>query len=165
MTAGRSGSTERPVGAVVPLGGLEFSQAVPAMPIGFIEVSHDQRIQSTSAAPILPACSTEAMQLNLDEIAIKITLGLTPFFSSRMACPGPQGPQQHLPLAAPAPPVRAQRTRKHLAIHAAELAVKSFSNLSTTLSISAATPGTRSSISRGKSCPPRRDWAVVGHSI
>ena len=48
---------------------------------------HDQRTQSTyvfgavcpvrgaGAAPVLPACNTEAMQLHLDEIATKVTPG------------------------------------------------------------------------------------------
>jgi hypothetical protein len=41
-----------------------------------------------------------------------------------------------------------------------------FLNPSTISSITAATLGTRSSISRGKSCPSRaRDWAAAGYSI
>jgi hypothetical protein len=137
--------------------------------------AHDQRTQSTylfgavcpergaGAALVLPACNTEAMQLHLDEIATKIIPGAHAIVLLDQAGwhGDPQGSKQHLALAAPATPrARTQRPRKYLAIHAAELAVEpDFQIPSTTSSITAATPGTRSSISRGKSCPSR---AAIG---
>ncbi len=100
---------------------------------------HDQRTQSTylfgavcpergaGAALVLPACNSEAMQLHLDEIATKVTPGghaivlLDQWMAWRQ---GAQGPEQHLLDAAAAPCPRTQRPGKHLAVHAAELALK-----------------------------------------
>src|SRR5262245_10029901 len=131
--------------------------------------AHDQRTQSTylfgavcpergaGAALVLPACNTEAMQLHLDEIATKITPGAHAILSSIK--PGGMAPR----------PSRFQTTSRSCSsrhAHPNSTAKKisgnsfgrtgcriEFSNPSTTSSITAATPGTRSSISRGKSCP------------
>ena len=130
---------------------------------------HDQRTQSTylfgavcpergaSAALVLPACNTEAMQLHLDEIATKITRGAHAILLLDQA--GGMAPR----------PSRFQTTSRFCCFRHARLNSTAkkifgnscgrtgcrteFSNPSTTSSITAATPGTRSSISRGKSCP------------
>jgi hypothetical protein len=80
--------------------------------------THDQRTQSTyllgavcpelgtGAALVLPACNTEAMQLHLDEIAIRVTPGAHAILSprsSRLAWrKRSQGSKQHLDHAAAA---------------------------------------------------------------
>src|SRR4249920_2669971 len=117
---------------------------------------HDQRTQSTylfgavcpelgtGAALVLPACNSEAMQLHLDEIAIKVS-GMAPKFSR---------------CRATSRLCRCRRARPN------SMARKTFgsscgrtgsqigsSNPSTISSITAATLGTPSSISLGKSCP------------
>src|SRR6516162_3676053 len=129
--------------------------------------AHDQRTQSAylfgavcpergaGAALVLPACNTEAMQLHLEEIATNRALTL---FSSWIK-PGGMAPR----------PSRFQTTfcscssrRAHPNSTVKKISGNScgrtgcrteFSNPSTTSSITAATLGTRSSISRGKSCP------------
>ncbi len=97
---------------------------------------HDQRTQSTylfgavcpergaGAALVLPACNTEAMQLHLDEIATKVTLALTPFSPDQAGWHGAAALK--IPLtsrcAAAVTRARTQPPRKHLAVHASELA-------------------------------------------
>ena len=131
--------------------------------------AHDQRTQSTylfgavcpergaGAALVLPACNTEAMQLHLDEIQPKSLRALTLFSSSIK--PAGMAPR----------PSRFQTTSRSYSsrhAHPNSTAKKisgnscgrtgcrtEFSNPSTISSITAATLGTRSSISRGKSCP------------
>jgi hypothetical protein len=140
--------------------------------------AHDQRTQSTylfgavcpergtGAALVLPACNTEAMQLHLDEIATKITPGLTPFSSSTKPdgmVPRPSSSQQHL---APAARARAQRPRKHLAVQAAELAVKSRLQILRRLVDHCCYPWNTLIDQPWKIMSvARRDWAVVGYSI
>src|SRR5262249_31438502 len=128
--------------------------------------------RGAGAALVLPACNTEAMQLHLDEIATKITPGAHAILLLDQA--GWHGakalkvPTNISLLQLPPTPARTQRPRKCLAIHAAELAIETeFSNPSTTSSITAATPGTRSSISHGKSCPSHAAFGqpqVIGGS-
>ena len=131
--------------------------------------AHDQRTQSSylfgavcpergaGAALVLPACNTEAMQLHLDEIAPRSLRALTLFSSSIK--PAGMAPR----------PSRFQTTSRSYSsrhAHPNSTAKKisgnscgrtgcrtEFSNPSTISSITAATLGTRSSISRGKSCP------------
>ena len=131
--------------------------------------AHDQRTQSTylfgavcpergaGAALVLPACNTEAMQLHLDEIAPRSLRALTLFSSSIK--PAGMAPR----------PSRFQTTSRSCSsrhAHPNSTAKKisgnscgrtgcrtEFSNPSTISSITAATLGTRSPISRGKSCP------------
>jgi DDE superfamily endonuclease len=137
---------------------------------------HDQRTQSTylfgavcpergaGAALVLPACNTEAMQLHLDEIATKVTPGAHAILILDQA--GWHGAKD---LKAPK-----NITLLSLPPRAPELLKKIFgsscgrtgcqtasSNPSTTSSTIAATPGTRSSTSPGKSCP---SLAVIGQS-
>jgi len=100
---------------------------------------HDQRTQSTylfgavcpehgtGAALVLPACNTEAMQLHLDEIATKVTPGTHAVLILDQA--GWHGAKDlkvptNISLPATAARARAQQPRKHLAVHAPELAVK-----------------------------------------
>jgi hypothetical protein len=71
--------------------------------------------------------------------------------------PGWQGARtsgfdQHLAAAVTATLTRGQQSREYLVVHAPELAVTTFSNPSTTSSITAAMLETRSSTSRGRSC-------------
>src|SRR5262249_48733462 len=131
--------------------------------------AHDQRTQSTylfgavcpergaGAALVLPACNTEAMQLHLDEIATKITPGAHAILL--LDQPGGMAPR----------PSRFQTTSRSCSFrpaHPNSMAKKisgnsfgrtgcrtEFSNPSTISLTTAATLGTRSSISRGKSCP------------
>ena len=102
--------------------------------------AHDQRTQSTylfgavcpergaGAALVLPACNTEAMQLHLDEIATKVTPGAHAILILDQAgwhgAERPQGSKQYLAPAAAAALARTQPPRKHLAVHASELAVQ-----------------------------------------
>ena len=104
--------------------------------------SHDQRTQSTylfgavcpqrgaGAALVLPACNTEAMQLHLDEIATKVTPGAHAILILDQAgwhgAKDLKGPKQYLAPAAATARARAQRPRKHLAVHAAELALEPY---------------------------------------
>ena len=100
---------------------------------------HDQRTQSTylfgavcpergtGAALVLPACNTEAMQLHLDEIAPRVPRRPCHSHprSGRMARRlSSQGSRQHLAPAIALALARTQQPRKHLAVHAAELAVE-----------------------------------------
>ena len=101
---------------------------------------HDQRTQSTyvfgavcpelgtGAALVLPACNTEAMQLHLNEIATKVTPGAHAILILDQAgwhgAKDLKAPKQHLAPAAAAALTRTQPARKHLAIHAGELAVE-----------------------------------------
>ncbi len=80
----------------------------------------------TGAALVLPACNTEAMQLHLNEIATKVTLGAHAILILDQA--GWHGAKD---LKAPAnisllplPPRGAQSSRKHLAVYAGEPAVE-----------------------------------------
>ena len=102
---------------------------------------HDQRTQSTylfgavcpergtGAALVLPFCNTEAMQLHLDEIAARVTAGAHAILILDQA--GWHGAKDlkisHQPIApaAAAACAGAQPPRKHLAVHATELAVQS----------------------------------------
>ena len=104
--------------------------------------SHDQRTQSTylfgavcpqrgaGVALVLPACNTEAMQLHLDKIATKVTPAATPFsFSIKPAGISTKDleyPKQYLAPAAVAARARAEQPGKHLAVHAAELALEPY---------------------------------------
>ena len=100
---------------------------------------HDQRTQSTylfgavcpergaGAALVLPACNTEAMQLHLDEIATKVTPGAHAVLILDQA--GWHGANTSRPpktsRSCRCRRVRqAQPSRKHLAVHAGELAVE-----------------------------------------
>ena len=133
--------------------------------------AHDQRTQSTylfgavcpdrgtGAALVLPACNSEAMQLHLDEIATRSPLARTPLSSSIK-------PAGTVPRTSRFPATsRSCRCRR---AHPSSIARKTSgsscartgsptasSNPSTTSSITAAMPGTHSSISPGKSCPSR----------
>src|SRR5262249_9561467 len=101
--------------------------------------AHDQRTQSTylfgavcpergaGAALVLPACNCEAMQLHLDEIATKVTLGAHAIILLDQAGwhrQSASGSEQYLTRAAAAARTRTQRPGKHLAVHASELVVK-----------------------------------------
>ncbi len=107
---------------------------------------HDQRTQSTylfgavcpehgtGAALALPFCNTEAMQLHLDEIATRVTADAHAIIILDQAgwhgAKGLKISEQHLAPATATTCTRAQQPGKHLAVHAAELAVKScFQNL------------------------------------
>ena len=78
---------------------------------------------------VLPFCNTEAMQLHLDEIAAKITAGAHAILILDQA--GWHGAKDlkdsHQPIApaAAAACAGAEPPRKHLAVHATELAVQS----------------------------------------
>ena len=136
---------------------------------------HDQRTQSTylfgavcpelgtGAALVLPACNSEAMQLHLDEIAIKVSPGAHAILSSIK--PAGMAPKFSR-CRATSRLCRCRRARPN------SMARKTFgsscgrtgsqigsSNPSTISSINAATLGTPSSISLGKSCP---SYAATG---
>ena len=131
--------------------------------------AHDQRTQSTylfgavcpergaGAALVLPACNTESMQLHSDEIATKIAPGAHAILLLDQA--GWHGAKalkvpnniSLLRLPPRAPELNGQENIWQF--NGRTGCRTEFSNPSTTLSITAATPGTRSSISRGKSCP------------
>jgi hypothetical protein len=139
---------------------------------------HDQRTQSTyvfgavcpehgiGAALVLPFCNTEAMQLHLDEIAIKVTPGAHAILILDQA--GWHGAKDLrapgnislLPLPPRSPELNSQENIWQSSCERTGSPTAS-SNPSTTSSITAATPGTASSISPGKSCPSR---AATGHS-
>ena len=138
---------------------------------------HDQRTQSTylfgavcpergaGAALVLPACNTEAMQLHLDEIATKVTPGAHAVLILDQA--GWHGAKDLkapknislLPLPPRAPELNPQENiwqfMRRTGCRTAS------SNPSTKSSITAATPGIRSSINPGKSCP---SLAAIGQS-
>ena len=138
---------------------------------------HDQRTQSTylfgavcpergaGAALVLPACNTEAMQLHLDEIATKVTPGAHAVLILDQA--GWHGAKDLkapknislLPLPPRAPELNPQENIWQF-MRANWLSNRS-SNPSTKSSITAATPGIRSSINPGKSCP---SLAAIGQS-
>ena len=136
---------------------------------------HDQRTQSTylfgavcpergaGAALVLPACNTEAMQLHLDEIATKVTPGAHAILILDQA--GWHGAKD---LKAPKniTLLRCRRVRQSSTLKkifgsscGRTGCQTASSNPSTTSSTIAATPGTRSSTSPGKSCP---SLAVIG---
>jgi len=131
--------------------------------------AHDQRTQSTylfgavcpergaGAALVLPACNTEAMQLHLDEIATKIAPGAHAILLLDQA--GWHGAKalkvpnniSLLQLPPRAPELNGQENIWQF-MRQNWLSNRIFQS-STISSITAATLGTRSSISRGKSCP------------
>jgi DDE superfamily endonuclease len=134
--------------------------------------AHDQRTQSTylfgavcpergtGAALVLPACNTEAMQLHLDEIATKITPGAHAILLLDGTAPRPsrfQATSRSCSSRHARPNSTAKKTFGSSCGRTGCQTVSS--NPSTTSPIIAATPGTRSSISRGKSCPSR---AAIG---
>jgi hypothetical protein len=102
------------------------------------QATHDQRTQSTylfgavcpergtGAALVLPFCNTEAMQLHLDEIAARVTAGAHAILILDQA--GWHGAKDlRIPTIAPAAAAACagtQSPRKHLAVHATELAVE-----------------------------------------
>ena len=106
---------------------------------------------------MLPACNTEAMQLHLDEIATKVTPGADAVLILDQA--GWNGAKD---LKTPKnisllrlPPRAPELDRKKISGNScARTGCRTASsNPSTKSSITAATPGIRSSINRGKSCP------------
>src|SRR5262249_7447469 len=127
--------------------------------------AHDQRTQSTylfgavcpergaGAALVLPACNTEAMQLHLDEIATKITPGAHAIKPAGMA-PRPSR-FRATSRSCSSRHARPSSTAKKISGSSCDRTGcrTEFSNPSTISSITAATLGTRSSISREKSCP------------
>ena len=135
----------------------------------------DQRTQSTylfgavcpergtGAALVLPACNSEAMQLHLDEIATKVTPGAHAIVLLDQA--GWHGGKvlkvpsniSLMPLPPPAPELNGQENIWQF-MRQNWLSNRVFKSL-TISSITAATPGTRSSISPGRSCPSR---AAIG---
>src|SRR5712672_1874981 len=153
--------------------------------------AHDQRTQSTylfgavcpergaGAALVLPACNTEAMQLHLDEIATKITPGAHAILLLDQAgwhgAKALQVPNNISLLQLPprAPELNGQENIWQFMRRTG--CRTEFSNPSTISSITAATLGTRSLISRGKSCPSpaaigqpqvtqSEDWYKTEHS-
>jgi hypothetical protein len=137
--------------------------------------THDQRTQSTylfgavcpergtGAALVLPACNTEAMQLHLDEIATKVTPGALAILILDQA--GWHGAKT---LKVPSRSCRCRRVRPNSTLKktSGNTCVRTgyrteSSNRSTTLSITAASPGTRSLINHGKLCP---SLAAIGSS-
>ena len=131
--------------------------------------AHDQRTQSTylfgavcpehgtGAALVLPFCNTEAMQLHLNEIAARVTAGAHAILILDQA--GWHGAKD---LRFPATYRSCRCRRAHLSSIAKKTSGSSCvrigcrtesSNPSTISSITAAMPGTPSSISPGKSCP------------
>ena len=133
---------------------------------------HDQRTQSTylfgavcpelgtGAALVLPACNSEAMQLHLDEIATKVSPGAHAIVLLDQA--GWHGAKilkvpsniTLMPLPPRAPELNGQEN--YLASLCGRTGSQiGSSNPSTISSITAATLGTPSSISLGKSCPSR----------
>jgi hypothetical protein len=131
---------------------------------------HDQRTQSTylfgavcpelgtGAALVLPFCNTEAMQLHLDEIATKVRPGAHAVLVLDQAgwhgAKGLKVPRNLslLPLPPRAPELNPQENIWQSSCDRTGCRTVSL-NPSTTSSITAATPGTPSSISPGKSCP------------
>jgi hypothetical protein len=110
------------------------------------------------AALVLPACNTEAMQLHLDAIATKITPGAHPILlldqagwlgAKALKVPSNISLFRH---------ARPNSTAKKISGNSCGRTGcrTEFSNLSTTSSITAATPETPSSTSRRKSCPSPR---------
>ena len=130
--------------------------------------AHDQRTQSTylfgavcpehgtGAALVLPFCNTEAMQLHLDEIATRVTAGAHAILILDQA--GWHGAKELkipsnisiLQLPPRAPELNSQEKSGSSFVRTGCRTVSS--NPSTTSSITAAMPGTPSSISPGKSC-------------
>jgi len=131
--------------------------------------THDQRTQSTylfgavcpehgtGAALVLPACNSEAMQLHLDEIATKVTPGAHAIVLLDQA--GWHGDKvlkvpsnmSLMPLPPRAPELNGQENIWQF-MRQNWLSNRVFKSFDVS-SITAASPGTRSSISRGKSCP------------
>ena len=131
--------------------------------------THDQRTESTyvfgavcpergtGAALVLPTCNSEAMQLHLDEIATKVTPGAHAIVLLDQA--GWHGTKtlkipsniSLMPLPPRAPELNGQENIWQF-MRQNWLSNRS-SSPSTTSSITAATLGTPSSISPGKSCP------------
>jgi hypothetical protein len=129
---------------------------------------YDQRTQSTylfgavcpergaGAALVLPACNSEAMQLHLEEITTKIAPGAHAILILDQA--GWHGAKDLrvpsnislLPLPPRAPELNSQENIWQFMRQCFRTAS---SNPSTTSSTTAATPGTLSPISRGRSCP------------
>jgi len=119
--------------------------------------THDQRTQSTylfgavcpergtGAALVLPACNTEAMQLHLDEIATKVTPGALAILILDQA--DWHGAKD---LKVPSN-IALLPTSGNTCVRTGYRTESS--NRSTTLSITAASPGTRSLINHGKLCP------------
>ena len=139
--------------------------------------AHDQRTQSTylfgavcpehgtGAALVLPFCNTEAMQLHLNEISARVTAGAHAILILDQA--GWHGAKDLkiprnlslLPLPPRAPELNPQENIWQFMRQ--NWLSNRISNPSTTSSITAATPGTPSSISPGKSCPSH---AAIGLS-
>jgi hypothetical protein len=141
--------------------------------------AHDQRTQSTylfgavcpdrgaGAALVLPACISDAMQLHLDEIATKVAPDTHAILILDQA--GWHGAKE---LRIPTN-IRSCRYRH---AHPNSTAKRTYgsscvrtgcqtgsSNLLTTSSITAATPGTHSSTNRGRSCQsPDATWPPSG---
>src|SRR5262249_11926049 len=136
--------------------------------------------RGAGAALVLPACNCEAMQLHLDEIATKVTLGAHAIILLDQA--GWHGAKalkvpnniSLLQLPPRAPELNGQENIWQFMRQnwLSNRICKSF----TTSSITAATPGTCSSISRGKSCPSpaaigqpqvtqSEDWYYTGSQI
>jgi len=133
--------------------------------------AHDQRTQSTylfgavcpergaGAALVLPACNTKAMQLHLGEIATKITPGAHAILLLDQA--GWHGAKalkvssniSLLQLPPRAPELNGQKISGNSCGRTG--CRTEFSNPSTISSTTAATPGTHSSTSPGRSCPSR----------
>ena len=138
---------------------------------------HDQRTQSTylfgavcpergtGAALVLPACNTEAMQLHLDEIATKVTPGaLAVLILDQAGWHGAkdlEAPKNIslLPLPPRAPELNPQENWQFMRANwLSNRIFKSFDEIVD----HCGTPGTRSSISPGKSCP---SLAAIGQSL
>ena len=144
---------------------------------------HDQRTQSTylfgavcpergtGAALVLPFCNTEAMQLHLDEIAARVTAGAHAILILDQAGWGTAPKIYKIPtklslLAAAAACAGAQPPRKHLAVHATELAVQSHLQILRRYRRSLLLRLEHADRSAWKIMSiARRDWAIVGQPI
>jgi hypothetical protein len=131
--------------------------------------AHDQRTQSTylfgavcpdrgaGAALVLPACNSQAMQLHLDEIATKVAPGAHAILILDQA--GWHGAKELriptnislLPLPPRSPELNSQEDIWQFMRQ--NWRQTGSSNPSTTSSTTVVTPGTRSSVSGGRSCP------------
>jgi hypothetical protein len=130
--------------------------------------AHDQRTQSTylfgavcpelgtGAALVLPFCNSEAMQLHLNEITSKVSPGAHAIVILDQA--GWHGAKElkvpHNISLLPLPP-RSPELNSQGSSCAKTGCQTASSNPTTTSSITAVTPGTPSSISRGRSCQSR----------
>ena len=130
---------------------------------------HDQRTQSTylfgavcpehgkGSGLVLPVCNAEAMQLHLDDIAAKVAPRAHAILIFDQA--GWHGAKSLktpsnvslIPLPPRAPELNPQE--KYLAVHARKFALEPRVQILRRYRRTAATPGTPSSISPGRSCP------------